>query len=61
MGPDLQNILRESCDYLTTVPKLRRTANLNMKHLTKDAGLFFGDTIHLQTRKPEIRDPGTTC
>jgi len=25
LGPDLQNILRQSCDYLTIVPKLRST------------------------------------
>ena len=53
-GPDLQNIVRQSYDYLTIMPKLRSTyIKIDVsftKHLTKDAMLFSG-TIHLLNRK----------
>ena len=43
-GPDLQNILRQSYDYLTTVPKLRSThdGRLFTQHLTMNGKLFIG-------------------
>ena len=49
-GLDLQNILRQSYDYLTIIPKLRSTYISFTKHPTNDARLFSG-TIHLQNRK----------
>jgi len=53
LGPDLQNILRQSYDYLTIMPKLRSTHDgrlIYAKHPTKGARLFLG-TIHLQSCK----------
>ena len=52
-GPDLQNILRQSYNYLTTMPKLRSTYDGRLKftkHPTKGARLFLA-TIHLQSCK----------
>jgi len=52
-GPDLQNILRQSYDYLTIVPKLRLTYDVRLiyqKNLSKNARLSLG-TIYLQNRK----------
>ena len=48
-GPDLQNILRQSYDYLTIMPKLRSTydGRLIYKTSTKGTRIFLG-TIHLQ-------------
>ena len=50
-GPDLQNILRLSCDYRTIMPKLRSTydGRLITKHLTINGKLFIGK-IHVQNR-----------
>ena len=53
LGPDLQNILRQSYDYLTIMPKLRSTCDGRLiyeKHPTKGARLSLG-TIHLQSCK----------
>jgi len=49
LGPDLQNILRQSYDNTKVTIDLRRTSNLQ-KHPTKGAKFFLG-TIHLQTSK----------
>jgi len=53
LGPDLQNVLRQSFDYLTIMPKLtidlRRTSNLQ-NILRRAARLFLG-TTHLQSCK----------
>jgi len=49
-GPDLQNILRQSYDHLTIMPKLRWTYHGCLIYKTfykKDARLFLGK-IHLQ-------------
>jgi len=50
--PDLQNILRQSYDYLTIMPKLRSTYDRRLIYKTsyKDARLS-SDTIHLQNRE----------
>jgi len=37
-GPDLQNILRQSYDYLTTMPKLRSTYDRRLIHKTSYEG-----------------------
>ena len=45
LGPDLQNILRQSYDYLTTMTKLRSTYDgllIYNKHLTMNGKLFIG-------------------
>jgi len=50
-GPDLQNVLRQSYDYLTIMPKLRSTYDellIYKTPYTKSARLFLG-TIHLQS------------
>jgi len=42
-APDLQNILSQSCDYLTIMPNLRSTYDgrfIGQKHLTKGARLL---------------------
>jgi len=49
LGPDLQNILRQSYDNAIVTNDLRRTTNLP-NCLTKRARLFLG-TIHLQNCK----------
>ena len=51
LGPDLQNILRQSYDYLTIMPKLRSTydGRLITKHHTMNEKLFIGK-IHVQNR-----------
>jgi len=43
-GPDLQNILRQSCDNLTIMPKLRSTSDrrLNYKTSYKKCKAFLG-------------------
>jgi len=43
LGPDLQNILRLSYDYLTIMPKLRSTYDgcIIFQHLVKNAGLIL--------------------
>ena len=55
MGPDLQNILRQSYDYLTIMPKLRSTYDRCLIHKTayegRKAFLRYTGTIHLQNRK----------
>jgi len=38
LGPDLQNILRQSYDYLTIVPKLRSTYDRRLIHKTSYEG-----------------------
>jgi len=48
LGPDLQNILRQSYDNAIVTTKDQIT-----KHLTKNARLFLG-TIHLQHRKIQL-------
>ena len=53
LGPDLQNILRQSYDYLTIMAKLRPTYDRRLiykKNPTKGARLFLG-TIYLQSCK----------
>jgi len=47
LGLDLQNILRQSYDYLAIMPKLRSTYDGRLI-FTKGARLFLG-TIHLQS------------
>ena len=37
-GPDLQNILRQSYDYLTIMPKLRSTYDRHLIHKTSYEG-----------------------
>ena len=51
LGPDLQNILRQSYDYLMIMPKLRSTydGRLISKHVTMNGKLFIGK-IHVQNR-----------
>jgi len=49
LGPDFQNILRQSYVNAKVTIDLRRTSNLQ-KHPTKGARFFLG-TIHLQTCK----------
>jgi len=51
LEPDLQNILRQSYDYLTILPKLRSTydGRLFTKHLTMNGKPFTGK-IHVQCR-----------
>ena len=50
-GLDLQNILRQSYDYLTIMPELRSTydGRLINKTSQEEARLFSG-TIHLKNR-----------
>jgi len=38
LGPDLKNILRQSYDYLTIMPKLRSTYNRRLIHKTSNEG-----------------------
>ena len=38
LGPDLQNILRQSYDYLTIMPKLRSTYDRRLIHKTSYEG-----------------------
>jgi len=38
LGPDLQNILRQSYDYLTIMPKLRSTFDTRLIHKTSHEG-----------------------
>ena len=49
LGPDLQNILRQSYDNAKVTIDVRRTSNLH-EHPTKGARFFLG-TIHLQSCK----------
>ena len=51
LGPDLQNILRQSYDYLSIMPKLRSAydGRLIYRHLTMNGKLFVGKT-HVQNR-----------
>jgi len=51
-GPDLQNILRQSYDYLTIMSKLRSTYDRRLIYKTsyEERKDFLG-TIHLQNRK----------
>jgi len=38
LGPDLQNILRQSCDYLTIVPNIRSTYDGRLIYKTSYKG-----------------------
>ena len=51
-GPDLQNILRQSYDYITIMPKLRSTYDGRLIYKTshENARLSSG-TIYLLNRK----------
>ena len=52
LGPDLQNILRQSYDYLTIIPKLRSTYDGRLIYKTSyEQRKAFLDTIHLQNCK----------
>jgi len=52
LGPDLQNILRQSYDYLTIIPKLRSTYDGHLIYKTSyEQRKAFLDTIHLQNCK----------
>jgi len=52
LGPDLQNILRQSYDYLTIMPKLRSTYDRRLIYKTSSAmnGKLFMGKIHVQNR-----------
>ena len=58
-GPDLQNILRQSYDYLTIMPKLRSTydGRLICKTSYKECKAFLRYTTHLQSHKIVLRFP----
>ena len=43
-GPDLQNILRQSYDYLTIMPKLRSTYDGRLIYKTSYKELGFSET-----------------
>jgi len=52
LGPDLQNILRQSYDYLMIVPKLRSTSNGQLIYKTSyERARLFLSTVHLQNHK----------
>ena len=47
-GPDLQNILRQSYDYLTIMPKLRSTYDSDLKSAKisfRNIVSYFGNTV----------------
>jgi len=54
-GPDLQNILRQSYDYHTIMPKLRSTYDGRLIYKTSYEGrkdlCRYDNTIHLQSCK----------
>ena len=52
LGPDLQNILRQSYDYLTIIPKLRSTYDGRLIYKTSyyTEWKAFHNKIHVQNR-----------
>ena len=52
-GPDLQNILRQSYDYLTIIPKLRSTYDGRLIYQTsyEERKAFLMYTIYMQNHK----------
>jgi len=52
MGPDLQNILRQSYDYVTIMPKLRSTYDGRVIYETShEERKDIFSTTHMENRK----------